>query len=92
MLIDRDDLYMKQDALLVDVEDISNRIQEYAVRLKDTNNLNESKTISPVKKTQKENTNNKSSNNNGFGSRFSKLSQLNNILTSKIYQFSRKTN
>jgi hypothetical protein len=90
MLIDRDDLYMQQDSFLVDVEDISNRIQEYAARLKISDNISEQKSItksnSPVKKVQKEN-----NNSNGNSSRLSKLTQFNNILTSKLYQFSRKS-
>jgi hypothetical protein len=89
MLIDRDDLYMQQDSFLVDVEDISNRIQEYAARIKVSDNLSESKSAksnSPVKKVKKEN-----NNSNGDSSRLSKLTQFNNILTSKLYQFSRKS-
>lgn len=34
LLIDRDDLYMQQDSLLVDIEDITRRIHEYSVRFK----------------------------------------------------------
>ncbi|CAF0779733.1 unnamed protein product [Brachionus calyciflorus] len=36
LLIDRDDLYMQQDSILVDIEDITKRIKEYAQKCKNS--------------------------------------------------------
>lgn len=85
MLIDRDDMYMQQDSYLVDIEDVSKRIQEYAAKLKanSTDETNNPK----IQNTTSEKTSPTSSNK--FG-QMSKFNAQFNILTNKIYQFASK--
>lgn len=92
MLTERDDIYMQQDSYLVDIEDVSKRIQEYAALIKCNSNdaissRGQSTSSGPAKDKLQSNS---GMNTHSFLNHKSRLSQLNNILAAKIYQFAKK--
>lgn len=95
MLIDRDDLYMQQDSFLVDIEDVSNRIQEYSVRIKKCDSIkSDSKSSGDNNNSQKQSNSSKINvkENNVKSQMSSKFAQFNTNLVNKWNMFSRKTN
>lgn len=89
-LIVRDDLYMTQDALLVDIEDVTKRIQEYAVAFQKKNISRESIKF-PVSSSANSMNDKPTSNKTTLNSTNpkNKLFQLSQ-LTNKLFRFNKK--
>lgn len=87
ILTDRDDFCMQQDSFLVDIEDISKRIQEYAIQIK--NNSNKDLKSSNKLMSSNYNGSNSVSENTTRNNQKSKFSHF-NMLTNRIYQFANR--
>lgn len=90
LLIIRDDQYMTQDALLVDIEDVTKRIQEYAAAFQKKNSNRESIKF-PVSSSansmnDKPNSNKTTLNSTNSKNKLLQLSQL----TNKLFRFNKK--
>jgi len=81
LLVRRDDLYMQQDSMLVDIEDITMRLQEYCEKL---NRMDKSEIVAHKKAPEVAPAQ--------ASSYRTKLMQIGSITKSKLYNFARKTN